>query len=132
MHPVARTIRKPSKESMREQAVAAQSKAKKPRKLKATANTALKPVNKIAQIGKTELYIPLPDNKAGRFLNKRRSLVPKYFKESWKELRAVTWPSRKQTWQLAFAVFIFAVVFTLFVGVLDYGLDKIFRKVLLG
>lgn len=54
-----------------------------------------------------------------------------YFKSSWKELKQVNWPSRKETWQLTFAVFIFALVFGLVVTITDYGLDKVFRKVLL-
>lgn len=130
---MARTIKKSTKsESLREQAAASRDKAKKPRKIKTATDKALKPVGKIAQVGKKEVYLPLPDNKAGRFLNKRRRIVPSYFSESWKELRQVTWPNRKQTIQLTLAVFIFAIVFAAFVGILDYGLDKIFRKVLLG
>ena len=130
---MARTIKKSSKsESMRDKAAASRDKAKKPRKIKTATDKALKPVGKIARVGKKEVYLPLPDNKAGRFLNKRRRVVPSYFSESWKELKQVTWPNRKQTVQLTIAVFIFAIVFAAFVGILDYGLDKIFRKVLLG
>lgn len=54
-----------------------------------------------------------------------------YFRNSWKELRQVTWPSRRETLQLTFAVFIFAAVFGLMITVTDYGLDKIFKKILL-
>lgn len=54
-----------------------------------------------------------------------------YFKNSWKELREVTWPGRKETWQLTFAVFVFAIVFGLLVTVIDLGLVKLFRDVLL-
>lgn len=130
---MARTIRKSSKsESVREKAASSREKAKKPRKLKTATNKALKPVGRIAKAGKKEVYLPLPDNKAGRFLNKRRRVVPSYFRQSWNELRQVTWPNRKQTIQLTLAVFIFAIAFAAFVGILDYGLDKIFRKVLLG
>ena len=66
-----------------------------------------------------------------RFLGVFRFLVPKYFRNSWLELKQVTWPSRKETWQLTFAVFTFAVIFGLLVGVTDYGLDKIFKRILL-
>jgi preprotein translocase SecE subunit len=84
----------------------------------------------LVRIGKKEIYLPLPDNKFGRFLNKRRSLMPRYFIESWQELKLVTWPNRKQTWQLTFAVFMFAFIFGALITVADYGLDKIFRAVL--
>jgi preprotein translocase SecE subunit len=65
------------------------------------------------------------------FLRFLRFLVPKYFKNSWNELKQVTWPSRKETWKLTLAVFIFAIMFGLLVGVVDYGLDKIFKRILL-
>jgi preprotein translocase SecE subunit len=58
-------------------------------------------------------------------------LFLRYFRESWKELRQVSWPGRRETWQLTFAVFIFALVFGLMITVVDYGLDKLFQKILL-
>ena len=65
----------------------------------------------------------MPDNKVGRFLNKRRSFIPRYFKESWQELRKVTWPNRKETTKLTLAVFTFAIVFGLLVAIVEFGLD---------
>ncbi len=65
----------------------------------------------------------------GRFLSS--ILFLRYFRDSWRELRLVTWPSRRETFQLTMAVFLFAVIFGLMVAITDYGLDKIFRKVLL-
>lgn len=58
-------------------------------------------------------------------------LWPPYFRNSWKELRQVTWPNRKQTRQLTIAVLIFAIIFGILVAVLDFGLDKLFKEVLL-
>lgn len=58
-------------------------------------------------------------------------LWPRYFRNSWKELRMVTWPTGKQARQLTLAVILFAVVFGALVAVLDFGLDKIFKQVLL-
>ena len=58
-------------------------------------------------------------------------LFPKYFRNSWKELRLVTWPNRKQTRQLTLAVVIFATIFGVLIAITDYGLDKVFRKVIL-
>ena len=55
-------------------------------------------------------------------------LVPPYIRNSWRELRFVTWPNRKQTWQLVNAVIIFSVVFGVLVAVVDYGLDKLFKE----
>ncbi len=58
-------------------------------------------------------------------------LVPIYFRNSWRELRLVTWPSRKQSRQLTFAVLVFAIVFGAAIALVDYGLDKLFRNILL-
>jgi preprotein translocase SecE subunit len=58
-------------------------------------------------------------------------LIPRYFINSWREVRQVTWPNRKETWRLTLAVFIFAVVFGALVAGVDKGLDEIFKKVIL-
>lgn len=54
--------------------------------------------------------------------------VPPYVRNSWRELRLVTWPNRRQTWQLVNAVIIFSVVFGILVAIVDYGLDKLFKE----
>ena len=76
--------------------------------------------------------------KVGRFLGKYkvfrvigRILWPAYFRNSWKELRQVTWPTRRETWQLTLAVIIFSIIFGVLVALTDYGLDKLFKQVLL-
>ncbi len=58
-------------------------------------------------------------------------LVPSYFKNAFKELRLVTWPSRKETMKLTFAVFMFAIIFGAFITALDYILNNIFKRILL-
>lgn len=58
-------------------------------------------------------------------------LVPPYFRNSWRELRGVTWPNRRETWQLTWAVIIFSVIFGVLVAVVDYGLDKLFKQFIL-
>lgn len=60
-----------------------------------------------------------------------RILLPLYFRNAYKELRQVTWPSRRNTWKLTFAVLIFAVIFGFLVTVTDYGLDKVIRRIVL-
>lgn len=60
-----------------------------------------------------------------------RILVPRYIRDSWKELRLVAWPNRQQSRALTFAVLIFAIVFGALVALLDYGLDKAFKVLLL-
>lgn len=65
----------------------------------------------------------------GRILAK--ILFVSYIRSSWQELKKVTWPSFRQGWRLTFAVLIFALFFGIIVAIVDYGLDKIFRKVIL-
>lgn len=103
----------------------------KPRRVRKSLKIASKPLAKAYHFGKKEYYLPLPDNKFWRFMNKRRSFVPRYFAQSYQELRQVTWPNRKQTVQLTLAVFIFAIVFGVVITVTDYGLDRIFKRLLL-
>jgi len=58
-------------------------------------------------------------------------IVPPYFRNSWRELRQVTWPTGRESRQLTLAVVIFAIVFGVMIAIVDYGLDKLFKQVLL-
>ncbi len=118
-------------ETVRERKEKAQTHTDKPRRLRQATGKVSGPFKSLATVGRKEFYLPLPDNRLGRFLNKRRSAVPKFFKEAWQELKLVSWPSRQETWKLTLAVFIFAIAFSLIVAVTDYGLENLLRKVIL-
>jgi preprotein translocase SecE subunit len=89
----------------------------------------------------TLLYIGLPFRPVGRLLLRvgrlkpfrilGRILFPTYFRNSWKELQQVTWPGRRESLQLTLAVIIFSIVFGALIAVVDFGLDKVFKQVLL-
>jgi preprotein translocase subunit SecE len=104
---------------------------KKPRRIVKTAGTVAKPLKAARRIGQKEYYLPLPQNKASNFLNKRRNLFPRFFINAWRELRGVTWPSRRETFRLTVAVLMFAIVFGLLIAVVDYGLDIATKQLLL-
>jgi preprotein translocase SecE subunit len=70
-----------------------------------------------------------PFRKPARIVGK--ILFPSYFRKSFEELKLVTWPTFTQSRQLTFAVLVFAVVFGLSIAGLDWGLDKVFRNLLL-
>ena len=55
----------------------------------------------------------------------------KYIRDSFSQLRTVTWPTFKESMRLTSAVVGFAIVFGLFVAFIDFGLDKIFKDILL-
>jgi preprotein translocase SecE subunit len=56
-------------------------------------------------------------------------LFVSYFINSWKEVRQVTWPDRRQTLRLTVAVFIFSITFGVAVSLVDYGLDKVIKRI---
>jgi preprotein translocase SecE subunit len=58
-------------------------------------------------------------------------IFPKYFRQSWQELKLVTWPNWNEGRRLTFAVLIFAIIFGLAIAGVDWVLDKIFRHLLL-
>ena len=81
----------------------------------------LRPVGKVfARIGRLKPF---------RIIG--RILWPTYFRNSFKELKLVTWSGRKESWQLTLAVIIFAIIFGTLVAVVDFGLDKVFKQVIL-
>ncbi len=104
---------------------------KKTRHIRRAGTVVAKPFKSAARIGRKEYYLPIPDNKVGRTLNKRRKVTPSYFRKSWEEVKLVKWPSRKETIKLTIAVFLFAIFFSVLVALLDFGLDKIFKQLIL-
>lgn len=58
-------------------------------------------------------------------------VFPRYFRNSLKELKYVTWPNWRQSRQLTFAVLVFAVVFGASIALVDLGLDRLFKNILL-
>ena len=125
-----RTI-KAAPKTIREKATETSNNPAKKRRLQRTASVASKPFKAAHRVGKKEYYLPMPDNRFGKFLNKRRYFIPRFFKEAWAELRQVTWPDRRNTAKLTLAVFTFAVVFGVLVALTDYGLDQLFKKTIL-
>jgi len=69
-----------------------------------------------------------PSRFVGRILHK--VLLFGYFANSWRELRQVEWPNRRETLKLTLAVFVFAIGFALLIAILDFGLDKVFKQLL--
>lgn len=124
--------------SVRDHAAKKRDKAAQPRRVKQATSTVSKPFRVIGRFVKTILrpfkflLVPFktrPVRFIGRIISK--VLFLDYFKASWQELRKVTWPDAKTTVKLSFAVIIFATVFGLFIALVDFLLDKLFRSILL-
>lgn len=117
-------------ETVRERA-SKSAQAPKPRRLRAAASSATRPLKAAHRIGKKEYFLPMPDNRVGRVLNKRMRIFPRFFGNAWREVRQVQWPGRKETAKLTLAVFMFATVFGFAIALTDYGLDRLFKNLLL-
>ncbi len=120
-------------ETLRERTAKQAENTGKSTKARRVVRSASRPLTGAVKASRKEFHpFKFPDNKIGRFLNKRISLVPSYIKNSVKEVQLVQWPNARETTKLTFAVLSFAIVFGAVVYVLDIGLDKIFRQLLLG
>lgn len=102
----------------------------RPKRFRKSAGKITQPLKKASAVGKKEFHMPLPDNRIGGLLSKRVRF-PRFLREAWHEIRLVTWPNARDTFRLTMAVFIFSVVFATIVGILDYGLGKLFREVII-
>ncbi|HEX8182277.1 MAG TPA: preprotein translocase subunit SecE [Candidatus Saccharimonadales bacterium] len=60
-----------------------------------------------------------------------RILLPKYLRNSWRELRMVTWPNWRTSWKLTYAVIVFSIVFGVIVALVDFVLDKLFKELII-
>lgn len=118
-------------ETFRERALKASEQSQQPDRRSRLRSVAGKPAKPIAgvvrRVGQNKLSQTI--GKPFRLLG--RILFPMYFRNSYRELRQVQWPNRSESRQLTFAVLAFAVVFGILVAIVDYGLDKLFREVLL-
>ncbi len=119
-------------ESVRERADKHLAKSSKAPRTKKASTAIERPARGVKKLLVQEFHpIRLPDNKAGKFLTKRRSAVPSYFVNSVRELKKVDWPSRRQALSLSMAVIVFSVAIAIFVQLLDFGLGKLFKDVIL-
>lgn len=119
-------------ESVRERADKQLARSEKPSKHRKVSRIARAPFASVLNMLSKEYHpIKLPDSKVGRALTKHRVATPSYFTDSVSELRKVEWPTRKQALSLSMAVIVFSVSIALFVQLLDYGLGKLFKEVIL-
>lgn len=121
---------KKPKTSLRERNIKAAEAKDKPKRIRKVATTAVKPVGKVGEVMKREYHV-LPQKQNPGFFTKSRKITPSYFSNSWKELRKVQWPNFKNTWKLVFAVFVFAIGLGIAISLLDFGLEKIFKQIIL-
>jgi len=56
--------------------------------------------------------------------------LKRFFKDSFKEIRKTSWPTKKQTFQYTLLVIIFCLIMALFLGFLDSGFGYILSNIL--
>lgn len=110
-------------QTIREKALKAQAEAKKPTQSSKVLGQSKRIFTPIKSLGR--IFRIKPFRLIGRVI------APRYVRNSWQELRQVKWPNRKETRQLTVAVMIFSIIFGVLVAGVDYGLDKVFKQVIL-
>ncbi len=114
-------------ETFRERAAKATEVSEQPKRRTSLKRVAAQIVKPIRPLGRT-ITKPLR-TKPVRLVGK--IIFPAYFRNSWRELKLVTWPSWSESRRLTTAVLIFAVIFGVVIAGVDWGLDKLFRNILL-
>lgn len=122
-------------ETFRQKVVKAAEDSGKPKRVRRIGNASTSVASKVwvpfgkffGAIGRSKFFKPF--KRPLRFIG--RILLPSYIRTSWEQLRLVTWPSFRLSLRLTWAVLIFAVIFAAIVAAIDYGLDKLFREILL-
>lgn len=118
--------------SLRERAASAARVHQPKRRVRTAASAAGKPLKRALELGRRQYHIIEPrESGLAATLTKPRSGFPRYFFNSWVELRQVSWPNRRTTWKLVFAVFAFAIVFGLAIALVDFVLELIFKRAVL-
>ena len=64
------------------------------------------------------------------FLQRTSNSIRRYFTETTGELRKVSWPTRREAWQLTLVVLVVTGVMSLLLGSFDYLVSKIFEWIL--
>lgn len=130
-------IKKPSLKAKKQETVRERAEKQRlrqsaePRRKKVASATA-KPVKGLGKILTKEFNpITVKKGKYSNLLSKRISLMPKYFINSYRELKEVHWLKPRQALSLTFAVIIFSVSIALFVQLLSYVFDKVVQEVIL-
>ncbi len=119
-------------ETIRQKAEKESVKRQKPTKAGSIKRKVHKPLSTLGKVASKEYHpIKVPDKKGVRVLNKRVKYIPQFIKNSWAELKQVTWPSRKDAIKLSFAVIIFSVFFAVFVQILDFLFSKVVKEIIL-
>lgn len=127
--PTKRTVKNP--ETFRERAIKATSEGDKPRQRARLRQGIKKLFQPLRSGGRAIANFPLfkPFRKPLHLIG--LVIFPRYFRNSAHELKQVTWPTWRESLRLTWAVLLFAIIFGTAVALVDYGLDSVFKRILL-
>jgi len=80
---------------------------------------------------RVDIPMPFLKGRIGNWLKKDGRLMPKYFRDSYRELQKVVWPGRKETWKLFIAVTIFSLVLAAIIAGADIFFEEIIERLIL-
>ena len=58
-------------------------------------------------------------------INLRDNRLVRYFRETWFELRKVSWPSRREGLNLTLMVIVVTAILSVILAVIDFGFEKL-------
>jgi len=61
---------------------------------------------------------------------KKENFIQRYIRETIGELRKVSWPTRKEAWNLTVVVLIVTLTMSAFLGFLDFVFNRLFALIL--
>lgn len=93
-----------------------------------TVETKAAPVKKVAKAATKKVTAKVPKEKKQRKALAPLRAIKEYFVGSWRELRMVRWPNRKQTWAMTLAVLLFSLGLGLLIFLLDALFTFVFKK----
>lgn len=111
----------------------ASSAAEQPTVTSVKANNHPQAANKPAKVDKKQLKKAQKGDRAEKPLKEvfilARPFVAlgRYLRDSWREIRQVRWPNRKNTWKMTLAVLAYCVVFIVFIMLLDTFFTFLFK-----
>lgn len=95
-----------------------------------------KPTRKVATKKSTE--VKSAPKKVAKTANKKPISVlrpffaiGRYFRDSWRELKQVSWPNRRATWALTLAVILFSLFFAAIIMLFDWIFNYVIQEVIL-
>ena len=118
-------------ETFRERALKATAESDKPKQRSRLRDLLKKLLRPVRSAGREVVNFPL--FKPLRWPLRIIGLIifPRYFRSSITELKQVTWPTFRESLRLTWAVLLFAIIFGTAVALVDYGLDAVFKRILL-